>query len=157
MAIMKDHTGAIVYVFDASVARTGRNLPATGIVLGKRPTWGARALRRSIRVLRIEPATQTRRFNPDDRDSPIDGELYTPDCRRGNLKATVIKGGTVNSPNGSTFKLHPFKGASKGAGVGNALPVRVYLGKRQSRGRPASNTTQTTARIPDEQLFQPES
>lgn len=102
-------------------------------------TWGDECRRR----LRLEPCTQTRKRYPDNSDSPIDGELYTQDCRRGNIRAVVV--GT-----GETIKLHPFTGASKGAGPANALPVRVYEGRRLSTGEAPEPTTLVTARTPND-------
>ena len=112
----------------------------------KAPTWGNRVARRRVRVLRLEPCTQTRKRYPEDSDSPIDGELYTPDCRRGNIKAQVVRGGRPNTPLGTTIKLHPFTGSSKGASPANALPVWLYEGKRIPKGDAEAPATEVTAR-----------
>lgn len=131
---------------------TGGGLPGSA-ASGPAPkplTWGDRVLRRRIRVLRLEPCTETRRRFSGDSDSPIDGELYTADCRRGNIRATVLKGGTPRAKVGETFKLHPFTGSSKGASPSNALPVRLYEGRRKPKGDAEAPATEVTARIPDE-------
>lgn len=132
----------------------GNSLPGSpaGGAAPKPLTWGDRVLRRRIRVLRLEPCTQTGRRFSGDTDSPIDGELYTPDCRRGNIRALVVKGGTPRAKVGETFKLHPFTGSSKGASPSNALPVRFYEGKRKPKGDAEAPNTEVTARIPDEVL-----
>ena len=114
-------------------------------------TWGDRLLgSRAARVVRVEPCTQTRPIMPDASDSPIDGELYTERFTRGNLRATVRRGGTPRYPVGSTRKLHPFTGSSKGAGAANGLPARMYLGKRLPIGDAEPANTEVTARAFDE-------
>lgn len=123
---------------------------ATGGAPAKPLTWGDRVLRRRIRVLQIEPCTQSRRIIQDASDSPIDGELYTDRCTRGNLRTTVLKGGTPKHPLGSTFLLHPFTGGSKGAGPGNGLPMRALVPKRRSIGDAEAPATEVTARAPNE-------
>lgn len=70
------------------------------------PTWGDRLLRRGAHTTLLEPMTQTKPMGFNDR--LIDGELYTADCRRGNIRARVVSGGRVNAPRGSVKRLHPF-------------------------------------------------
>ncbi len=83
-------------------------------------TWGDRLLRRGAHVTRLEPMTQTKPMGYDDRQ--IDGEVYTADCRRGNIRAVVVAGGRVNAPLGSVRLLHPF--ANKG--VANQYPMQMH-------------------------------
>ena len=127
---------------------TGQHLigSATGAPV-KVPTWGdAPHWRKRAQVTRLEPATQTKRFG-EFRGSPIDGELYTADCRRGNILARVIRNGTPARPLSSTRKLHPFAGAKRGSGLTNALPIRVHNPQgRHGTGKAAENATEYTNR-----------
>ena len=111
-------------------------------------TWGDRTLRRRVRVVRVEPCLQTRPM--PGASEGIDGELYTKRCTRGNLRAKVLRGGTFRCKTGETYLLHPFTGASKGAGAGNGLPMRTYLPKIRGGQGPEAPATEVTVRTPEE-------
>lgn len=98
------------------------------------PTWGDRLLRRGAHVTRLEPMSQSKPMGFNNR--LIDGELYTPDCRRGNIRATVIAGGRVKAPMGSVRRLHPF---AKGT-AGKYYPMKMYEPARGSGQAEEPNT-----------------
>lgn len=110
---------------------TGTDRPGAERPLPAEPTWGSRllTLARQARatVIHVEPCTQSQALYG--MTDLIDGELYTSDCRRGNLRAKIVRGGTPQRPVGHTFKLHPFAGgkAHPPYGASQALPVRVHM------------------------------
>ncbi len=92
-----------------------------GIAAEKPVTWGSRMLTRAL-VVQIEPATQTKPTGLGD----IDGELYTADCRQGNLQATVKANGRRDKPVGYRYLLHPFAGGT----VGNYYAQRMHESRK---------------------------
>ena len=105
-----------------------------GLVATAPYTWGDRLLGRMHHRTRLESMTQTMHMGFD--GQLIDGELYTADCRRGNIRARVIAGGRVGKPIGSVSKLHPF---AKGA-VRNQYSMRMYQPVRGKGDSEPANT-----------------
>ncbi len=68
----------------------------------------------------VEPVTQSRPRWPTDE---IDGELYTPDCRRGDLKATCS-----DRACGTSRLFHPFSGGAEIQGAtAPAFDLALYV------------------------------
>lgn len=115
-----DSQGAMIRLHTPSTPKSTGGLPGNvnaGVAADRPLTWGSRMITRALHV-QIEPATQTRPQGYRD----IDGELYTADCRRGNLQATVTANGRRNKPNRFRFLLHPFAGGT----ASNYFAQRMY-------------------------------